>query len=127
MQEGGHQRVGVELPACADLSYRDRVRDIGLAAVAELAEVGGVRESIRVADAAQVRFAEVLLSERGQWCERRDAARVSGGGKRRKRRFSRGWIRGLFADEVERSGRMRRFSNGLRQAGHFPQTCPQTP
>jgi hypothetical protein len=54
VQQRRHQGFGVELPAGADLGDRDRVRDVGLAAGAELPEVGIVADPVGFADAAQV-------------------------------------------------------------------------
>ena len=124
MQEGRHQRIGVEFPAGTDLSNGDRVRNVGLAAVTELTEMRGVRESIRITDTTQIWFAEISLRERSQGGQSGDAARV---GRGRKRGLGRGWTCGLFADELEGGGGIHRFGNWFRQAGDFPQTCPQTP
>ncbi len=59
VQQRGHQRIGVELPATEDFGDRDRVRDVRLAARAELPEMRLVAEAVGVADAPQVVFGQI--------------------------------------------------------------------
>ena len=54
MEEGGDQRLRVELPARQNLGHRDRVGDVGLAAFAELPKVGLGAEAIGGFDAGDV-------------------------------------------------------------------------
>ena len=49
VQQGGHQRMGVQLPLGALGGYGDRVGDVGLTAVAHLAQVRGVGKAIGAA------------------------------------------------------------------------------
>ena len=59
VQQRGAQRLGVELPLGEDLGDRERVRDVGLAALAVLALVGGVAEVVGLLDAGEVGGLEV--------------------------------------------------------------------
>ena len=49
VHQRGHDGLRVELPVGAQAGHRDRVRDVGLAAGAELAEVGLVGEAVGLA------------------------------------------------------------------------------
>ena len=60
VQQGGHQRLRIELPFGALLGHSDRVRDVGLAAVAKLAEVRLVSVAVRAPDLVYVGCAQVL-------------------------------------------------------------------
>ena len=79
-----HDRLRVELPLGALAGDRDRVGDVGLAAGAELAEVGFVGEAVGLADLLDVGRVEVveLGGQRGErW-------------RLRRRRRARPWRRG---------------------------------
>ncbi len=54
VHQRGHDGLRVELPVGAQAGDRDRVRDVGLAAGAELAQVGLVGEAIGLAHALDV-------------------------------------------------------------------------
>ena len=59
VQQRGHHRLRVELPVGEDLGDRERMRDVGVAALPELALVGGVAELVGLLDAADVARLEV--------------------------------------------------------------------
>ena len=66
VQQRGLDRVGVELPVGEDLGDGERVRDVGLAAAAELAEVRIVGEAEGVVDLLHVARRQVLLDAVGR-------------------------------------------------------------
>ncbi len=69
VEQGGRQRVDVELPARADLGDGDGMRDVGRAAGAELAQMSPVGVAVGFADLLDVLLVEVAgqhLGERGQ-------------------------------------------------------------
>ena len=84
VQQGGRQRVDVELPARADFRDGDGMRDVGRSAGAELAQVRLVREAIGFAHALYIVLVEIAADDFGQRRQRGD--RRSG----RVRRFLRG-------------------------------------
>ncbi len=60
VHQRGHEGLRVELPLGAQAGHRDRVRDVGLAAGAELAQVRLVGEAVGLAHAAHVGLVEVV-------------------------------------------------------------------
>ena len=81
VHQRGHDRLRVELPLGAQAGDGDRVRDVGLAAGAELAQVRLVGEAVGVADAPDVGGVEVVELD-GQRRERRRGG-VAGRGRMR--------------------------------------------
>ena len=77
VQQGGHQRLDVELPLGALGRHRDRVGDVRFAAGADLAQVGLVGEAIGLAHLVDLGRVQVV-EPRGQ------------GGKARRSRIGRG-------------------------------------
>ena len=76
VQQGGHQGLGVELPGGALGRHGNRVGDVGLATVAQLAQVGLVSKTVRLAhlfDAGCVQIVEAV-------CQRGKAGRRCVGG-----------------------------------------------
>ena len=78
MQQRGHERLRIELPFGALGRDRDRVRDVGLAAVAKLPEVGLVGKTVGAAHQFGVFGVEVIQLGR----ERRKACSRSVQGRR---------------------------------------------
>ena len=72
MQESRLDRGSVELPFGQDLRDRDGMRDVRLAALAELAEVGGVGEAERFLDLLDVCGGQVALEPISQLAEADD-------------------------------------------------------
>ena len=60
VQQSSHQCLCVELPLRALLSYRYRMRDVRLAAVAELAQMRFIGKPVSAPDAVNVGFAQIL-------------------------------------------------------------------
>ena len=60
VQQGGHQGLGVELPFGALGGHGDRVGDVGLAAVADLAQMGFVGKPVGQADLLQIGGLQVV-------------------------------------------------------------------
>ena len=60
VHQRGHDGLHVELPVGAQAGHRDRVRDVGLAAGAELAQMRLVGEAVGLAHAAHVGLVEVV-------------------------------------------------------------------
>jgi hypothetical protein len=77
VHQRGHDRLRIELPFGAEAGDRDRVRDVGFAARAELPQVGLVGEPIGVANAPDVGGVEVV-ELRGQGRERGGGGIVRG-------------------------------------------------
>ena len=141
VHQRGHDRLRVELPFGAQARDGDRVRDVGLARGAELAEVRFVGEAVGVAHASDVGGVEVveLDGERGE--RRRGGVgrrrRMRGGCRRpcaaRAWRLARRWSRQPWRDvardrtpasarigadrRVVRRGRKRREARRSRGAG----------
>ncbi len=59
VQQRGHQRLAVEVPAGEDLGDRERMGDVGLARLARLARVRGAREAVGLGEARDVRRLQV--------------------------------------------------------------------
>ena len=59
VQQRGGQRLAVEVPLGEDLGHRDRVGDIGIAGLAELALVGGFAELVRALELNNVLRLEI--------------------------------------------------------------------
>ncbi len=78
VQQGGHQGLRVELPFGALRRHGDRVGDVGLAAVAQLAQVGLVGKTVGATDQFGVFGAQVV--------EPRRQGREAGGGRIQRRR-----------------------------------------
>ncbi|CFN99575.1 Uncharacterised protein [Bordetella pertussis] len=91
VQQGGRQRIGVQLPAGADFGNGDGVGNVRRAAGAELAQVGLVGEAVGFAHAFDLFGVEVGADDLGQRRQRGDrrGGRVDGflgAGRRRGRR-----------------------------------------
>lgn len=72
VQQGGRQRVDVELPACADFGDGDGMRDVGRTAGAELPKMRLVREAIGFAHALNIVLVEIAADDFGQRRQRGD-------------------------------------------------------
>ena len=85
VQQRGHQRLAVEVPVGQDFGDRQRVRDVGVAGLALLAGVRGVREAVGLGQAVDVLGLQVpetgLIEERngGHAVSLPEAAPVGGG------------------------------------------------
>ena len=140
VHQRGHDRLGVELPVGAQAGDRDRMGDVGLAAGAELAEVGLVGEAVGLAhppDVGRRRGSRACRSGRRTRRRRRRAAGAalatrrrppfrgrlgvgSGGGRARdhapnlarNRRTTDPWGRGWTATESRRQRMRRRGRKG---------------
>ena len=79
VHQRGHDGLGVELPVGAQAGHRHRVGDVGLAAGAELAQVGLVGELVGLAHLLEVGLGQVaqLVGQRG---EGRDLGGLVGAG-----------------------------------------------
>ncbi len=93
VQQGGGQRVRVELPARADFRDGDGVRDVGRTAGAELAQVRLIGEAVGFADAFYIFLVEIAADDFGQRCQRGDRR---GGRIRRFLRGDGGWRGGIL-------------------------------
>jgi hypothetical protein len=108
VHQRSHDGLRVELPFGAEARDRDRVRDVRLAAGAELTEVRFVGEAIGLAHLADVGGVEVV--ELVGKCRKRGSGGVAHGGQRFRRRAS-----------ARRGCCSSRFSQGVRGAGaHGP-------
>ena len=63
MQQRGHKRLAVELPAGADFGDSDGVGYVGLSAGAELAQMRLVREAVGFLDALDLFFVEIFAND----------------------------------------------------------------
>ena len=71
MQQCRHQGLGVELPFCALLRYGNRVGDVGLATVAQLAQMGFIGIAVGAAYVVHIDSTHVIELV----CERSKAGR----------------------------------------------------
>ena len=115
VHQRGHDRLRVELPLGAQAGDGDRMRDVGLAAGAELAEVRFVGEAVGVADAPDVGGVEVVELD-GQRRERRGGG-VAGRGRMRRRRARPLSRRGL-GGPGHGGGRARDHGRNLARIAH---------
>ncbi len=60
MHQRRRQRLGIELPFGADLRHRDRVRDVGVAVLAHLAQMGFIGQAVGAAHQLDVAAAQVV-------------------------------------------------------------------
>ena len=60
VQQGSHQGLRIEFPFGALAGYRNRVCDVGLAAIAQLAQVGLISKAVRQTDTFEIAGGQVV-------------------------------------------------------------------
>ena len=83
VQQRGGEALRVEAPLRQDARDRERVRDVGLARLAELAAVGGLGELERALDERDVRRRQVMAQVSGELGDFRHAWAPSARSRRR--------------------------------------------